>query len=702
MSGTTYNNLGAKDESFLPLAPGRVERGQLVLCGFGFAPKGPTKAEGTIDEILEAYGDEVFDKTSPYYTHQSKFIKRFGSAGGKIVFNRAKGTGASIANRAIYLDYIETDVPNYKRDSQGRFIYGSNNEPVVDEDMPTVKGYEYKIIADHVSGVEKAPELGSLVTKEGTMVSDTGEKSRMIPFLQYNAEYYGSKYNLSGIALETELDIDTELVHEIDALVYNLIHYRKDNAKSSPKILNTLAGGAKTKVTLKENVVNPFTRERISLETKFINSWFNSNPKLGGIRYSDYTGVHVYRDNLENFMKLIAVNEQSFITTEQKVWDDGLPASTSEWFDFKGTDLEGQEYKFNILTGESSKRVKYFTLQKSNRPAELKGNLEEVELTGDTPVFLKGGSDGIMTNQVLDEFAAYKLKQYNDTNSILLDSFTAPENFVVDSGFGIKTKDEFFKFIMKRKNNFGLLSTYAHRDCIAGRKLDMGEQVSIVKSMAALAELAPESVYFGTKCCRMGVVIGAGKEDMNDTELVPATYILLGKMADMMSSLDGNWNGQRGFDDSCYGTELVGLQEDIPEPMKQVLWNAGAIYPTTTDRGYPKYIGLQTLYPDPNSVLNNIFTAVALCTCDTISKQSWIDKSGNLKDTPSKFLEKVRKDLNRRYTNKFAGYFKAVPIPYLTPENKNNGNEYTVKTDLLGNVPMTNCTHYAVVKRRED
>lgn len=706
----SYTGLGGKDSSSGGQILGSVKRGQLVLNAFGFTAKGPAKAEGTITDIMALYGENSFDPMSKFYTHSTRFTSRFGASGGKIVMNRAIPSDAKApANIAVYIDVLATDLPNYLRDSLGNTMIDSDtNMPKVDADTPTIPGYKIKFIEEHSSAVgEYAPELRMLVPKDGTMDNGSGVKSRMYPFMQANARYRGGDYNLCGFGFNSigEDDLDFATVAENKAMMYDLVLYKKPNANSNVQIFRTLFQENSAACTLKEKTVNPATTAALAFEQVFRSEWYNESTSTGIdlIKYNDYEDIHIYRKNLELILGLIKNSEKEHISSEVKIWEDGLSSPTTSWFDFASEELEDEEYLFNLFTCKSSKNVPYFTVMISDDAPTLVDTQKEINITKNTPIMLKGGSDGTVSNAELNQFVTNRLSEYGDAGSLLQDPIIAPENFFVDSGFDLDTKKAAFNFIGLRKDTCVLLSTYDYTRAKDGHELSLSEQASIVKSLSSRAQLSPESPYFGTKCCRAAVPMGSGKVNVGDIERVPATYIIMGYMADMMSALNGKWKKDKIFDDSCYAIELVDVEpRGIPNPMKTVLWNTGAIFPIPTDRNYPKYAGLQTLYPDPTSVMNNIFTMVALATCDRIARLSWLDLSGNLRDTPAKFLDRASINLLNKHNGIFAGMYVSIPKPYFTAKDTQAGNRWSVVTELKGNVAKTECSHYTNVTRLGD
>jgi len=708
MSGTpAYYSLGAKDSSnAAEMVIGR-QLGQVVLNCFSFSAKGPEKSVGSISELTSLLGENTFDEMSKYYFHPIRFMKRFGAPGSSIVFNRVLPDDMNNeANVQVYIDIVEDDIPNYVRDSQGYYVVDPDtNGYKVDPNTPTISGYKIKFIKEHIAAVGSAPQLGMLTPKSGTMTSSTGEVSKMYPFIQANAKWKGSEYNLLGFGFNsyTDEEIDPTVVNATNAMLYGLTLYKRPNDKSTPAIFRSLFNENSVGCTLKAKQVDPNTSRKIGLEEVFNANWFNEDSKNGTIRYWDYEGMYLYRDNLELILNLIKAKEVNHISQTPAEWDDGLTAPSFDWFDFTNEALENDEYIFNLFTCKSTKNIPYFSVIISDEAANTTGTQKEINISNNTPIMLDGASDGTMTNEELNRKVGIALEEYSDNNSPLQDPVLSPETLFVDSGFDLEIKKKAFNMVTLRKDTALLLTTYDYDRAKDGHEMPISDELAVLKALSARAQMAPESIYFGTECARAAIVMGAGQLGDGSKEYIPNTLEIMGYMTDMMGAANGKWKEVEIFDDRCYARELVNtVPKFIPNGMKPVLWKAGAIFPTPTDRGAPKFIGLQTVYPDATSVMNNIFTMVALCTCERIARNSWLELSGNSRDTAPVFLDKVETHLNSKHEGIFAGMFKSIPRAYLTKMDEINGNSWRVVTELYGNVAKTECTHSTDVYRRGD
>lgn len=163
--------LGANDKSVRAQPVDPVERPSHLPKFYIFASKGPSK-----DNIVSGgaavnlYGSDTFDEHSPFFTHSTKFLIGCTGAGQQVMVQRLLPSDIGPrSNIALYMDVLESDIPNYKRNSSGDIVKDTAGAPVVDDAKPTVKGYEIKFVTDYNS-TEEPVQSGLLTSKPGVMM----------------------------------------------------------------------------------------------------------------------------------------------------------------------------------------------------------------------------------------------------------------------------------------------------------------------------------------------------------------------------------------------------------------------------------------------------------------------------------------------------------------------------------------------------
>ena len=163
--------LGANDKSVRAQPVDPVERPSHLPKFYIFASKGPSK-----DNIVSGgaavnlYGSDTFDEHSPFFTHSTKFLIGCTGAGQQVMVQGLLPSDIGPrSNIALYMDVLESDIPNYKRNSSGDIVKDTAGAPVVDDAKPTVKGYEIKFVTDYNS-TEEPVQSGLLTSKPGVMM----------------------------------------------------------------------------------------------------------------------------------------------------------------------------------------------------------------------------------------------------------------------------------------------------------------------------------------------------------------------------------------------------------------------------------------------------------------------------------------------------------------------------------------------------
>lgn len=703
-----YIGHGALDSSIRVVPVTLNDLGQLVNKSYFFASKGSDKGKLIKgDGAKAAYGDATFSKLAPYYNHSTRYLEKFLKFGGASVCNRIIPSDTkNESNINIYIDIIKVDLPNYVRDSQGKYVYEAGKRlPKVNVTTPTVQGYDIKFITEFETGKDKLPGLGLLESKPGTM-SVGDETSKMYPFIQVPAKYKGVYYDLLGFGFDSILedDLDMDVVKNLGSMLYDFKMYLKPSVKSKPGVMSTLLGEKSIRVSLKEKAINYKTTGDISFDGLFESSYYNETDSTITMRDEELEGFHIYRDNLEAIHELIMATEKPHVTETVTTWDDGLNASTNEWFDYSDEiDMDDQGYMVNLFTAKSTKNVPYFSIRLNDDAPTLDKdkNQKEIRISNNTPIMLRGGDDGTMSLEEFNRGVSDDLDKYLDPVSEYLNPILSPESFMFDPGFPLDIKLKMFKFITKRKDTCIMLSPYDYSNSKKGLRMSISDELAVLRALNSAAMLAPESTYHNTECGRAAVVMGGGILPGNGKEIIPNVYDIMGKMAQMMSGK--NWKKEFIFDDSCYNDDLVDITPKvIPDSSKGVFTKLGAIYPEPVNGSSWKFIALQTLYSVQESVMNNIFTMVAIATSDRLARYNWLTKAGNMRDVNSKFLADVEETLSNDLNGRFAGMFVTAATAEMTNKDKAAGSRYHVKTSIKGNIAKVTAFHTTEIDRIEE
>lgn len=169
-----YNNtpatysLGVDDQSTRSIPLTDEQLAQKIDLYYIFAKKGGAdRFLGSYADASLKYGSDTFNPLSKYFTHQTDLLKEVLGVGGQCVMHRIIPDDAGVrANISLYLDVLETYVPNYKRTSDGSY-YLVDGKKQLDAEKPYIAG---RYIKWYKKSEASEIDFGSLkVSNEGSM-----------------------------------------------------------------------------------------------------------------------------------------------------------------------------------------------------------------------------------------------------------------------------------------------------------------------------------------------------------------------------------------------------------------------------------------------------------------------------------------------------------------------------------------------------
>lgn len=165
-----FMSLGVKDESIVNVPVEAETPPQCVSLIYLYAQKGTTsRFFGNDAQAKECFGSETFSDSSKYFMHTTDLRNDLVAAGGYCVLQRVIPEDAGVrANVSVYMDVLETMVPNYKRNSTGMFFLAGGSTKELDDTTPYIPGFQIKWYKT-AEKTKDADKLGGLVSKEGSM-----------------------------------------------------------------------------------------------------------------------------------------------------------------------------------------------------------------------------------------------------------------------------------------------------------------------------------------------------------------------------------------------------------------------------------------------------------------------------------------------------------------------------------------------------
>lgn len=688
--------LGTRDLSIRTVPQAVLQFPQHLPKYYIFAetgPMGPHYMDLARQTLTEVYGDKTFDVKSKYYTHQTPFLQAAVRAGNNCVVHRLPGRNSKDkANIGFYLDVLPTVVPLYEKNQDGSLVLDAQNNPVPMTDSAgdqiTVNGYKVCFVKEAIEADYGTYQPGLLTQRAGIQVSGSIQ-SIQYPLFEMSAEYAGEfGKNLAArmyAALETDLVyFPSNILSEAKMYPYyfQLMKHSSAVAGKIDPVLNGF-GAQYSRFVLKPEGRDPASDAVIDLTTILQEHYIQPD-----------SGVKVGLGMAKMYDANIELLSQMFYESEMIVADPHR--------DEEVNNLEQNYFAMNILGFTSSNGSPY----QSIKVVDVAGS---IRMTRNSNHFMDGASDGEIDNLLFDQLVADDMENYQNTLTEYHDLVKNPESIIYDSGFGLKTKRAMCKFISKRKDTFLVLSTFAHNAPSA----QLADQTSVGIALKTMLELYPESSYFGTSVMRSMVMGGSG--DLHNSlykERVSTAYEVNCMASAYMGAANGAWKNGFCFDKAPNNIIKYLKNLDVvwvPAAVRKVLWGVGVNFalrystvggPGSQGRNF--FPALQTIYEHDTSVLNNFFSAMAVCYLNKVAHAAWREFSGDIEFSAAQLEERVNTFVSNVVKDKFDGMFTIIPDCQVTEYDKLRGYSWTLPVKLYGRTSRTVMTTYVEAHRLDD
>lgn len=683
------NDHGTRDVSIRTVPQTPLEIPQHLPKLFIFAEKGPVGSnymDLSSASVTQIYGDNTFDVSGKYYTHQTPFLQTVVAAGNNCVIHRVIPPDAKdVANICFYLDVIAAQVPLYVKGTDGSLTLDSNGDPVQQLDSNgdpiTVAGYKVCWVCDYVSVDVGTYQRGLLTQRQGIQVNGAVQSVQypMFEFAAFSPGEDGLK-----IALKLYASLVTDLVPFQDNILNDgtaYPYYFQMSRISDPitgktkPVLNSF-GAQYTKFITKENGTDPASGAVIDLKKVVKDQYINLTPDL-------QTGLgvaYMYQGNINTVASMLYAAERNI---------------TDPYRDAVINNAQNNIHALNILSFTSSNGSPYQSIK-------LVDTQNSVRLTRNTNVFLMGSTDGTMTEDLLDRAVMDDMDNYNNSLHEYNDLVMHPESMIYDSGFSLKAKKTFPKFISRRKDTYVSLSTYAYD----APSTQLADQYSVAIALKTMLELYPESATFGTPVMR-GIIVGGSGYLIDSLYIkrVPLLYEVAYKASRYMGASNGAWKNGFCFDRAPLSIVTQIKDTDItwvPTSTRNILWGAGLNFVLNYKVGTQFFPALQTVYENDTSVLNSFFTTVAIAYLNKIAHAAWREFSGSISLTNAQLEEKVNAFVSAQVKDKFDDKFVIIPNATVTELDNLRGYSWTLPIKIYANNMKTVMTTYAESMRMTD
>lgn len=658
-------DLGTQDRSTLPVSVSSLVTPQHLPKFYIFAETGPVGnrfLDFSTDSLTNLYGDDTFNTTKKYYTHQTPFLQAAAAAGNNCVVQRLVSPNATdCSNVTLYLDVLATQVPLYQKNSDGSLLLTLAGEPtpVLDAgSLPvTVAGYKVCWVSDFTVAPLGEYQAGIMPQRPGIQ-NEGAVQSVQYPIFEIASDHPGEYGNKLAIRMYPALQSDqypfaTGLLNDSKVYPYYFQMLRSsDSVAGKTNVLVNGYGSNFSRFAVMEGAIDQASGLSIDF-TKVVTDQYQRTTFNGSIGVGS---VSTYFENISTVLGLLYNAEKTVIDPHR----DSVISSTVD-----------NRFAFNFLSLTSSNGSPYQAVKMVNATGTIR-------LTRNTNVFLKGSMDGTISEAALDAFVADDMEKYDSPTSEYNDIVLHPASIIYDSGFTMSTKRTMPKFIGRRKDTFVVLGTWAH-DNPANF---LADQYSIGVSLKTMLELYPESDTFGTPVMRGMIMAGSGKiVNSPYKKRVPITYEIINKAARYMGSGTGAWKNGFAFDRAPLSiiTQMTDIDITwVPSLTRNAMWSVGLNFALNYKVRTQFFPALQTVYENDTSVLNSFFTAVAISYLNKIAHSAWREFTGTISLTNAQLEEQVNTYVSAMVKDKFDGKFVIIPECKVTEEDATRGFSWTL------------------------
>lgn len=612
----------------------------------------------TLDPL---YGLDTIDPLSPYFTHQSQFLRSHLQAGGKALVLGMRAKDAKQANGRLVLDVVADEVPLYERNLDGSLKLDSNGARI-----PTgtkIAGFrgQWKFIAIP-AGAGGVDGYGIGVKAAGSLVSGKdGKASDAYPVTDFAARFRGARgsnigFRLSAPTTQSSEALDESVVDTLKIRPYRLQMIERASSTSSANLVRTVDAETYTTFTFKKGVVDRSTRTQYSFAKAVL-------PKYESQKDEEFSGwgpmekAFTYDANITELLTKLSAAEAAH---------SGQAFADIHQFNFvSGTDVNGNPYHSFVLEGPQQGGV----------------YLNEV-----TNHFLKGGSDGTLTTASYNTLVDELLTNLENSPIPFKSIARMPYDSVWDTGFPLETKIKFGKFHNIRPD------VYIHccTQDVTKKLNTAAEDSSIGVALRSAFRAMQESVEFGTKAMRFALVPNAGYLIGDDyDEKVPFLEYLCVLGARYLSSDSGAMTTEYTFGrgektvitryrnhNAVYRDDSVRVND----------WDNGLNLASAFDMSRLAWLGLQSIYEDHTSVLHSYMNVQIVCNLTRIGHIVWRELAGDDQLKDDEFLTEVENRVTRKTSNpdRYDGRVDVAPNAYYTALDEALGTHYHLDIDMEG------------------
>lgn len=658
---------------------------------FFYAEKGGnTPFLGAGDDFTQRFGSKTLDPRSKYYNHASVLASTVSGRGNKFMGQRIIPADAPAPARLLLsADYVKDEIQQYQRDADKKYLRDNLGEliPVVGAGAK-IPGHKLKWVRNLWAGINADEDFGAVTTKVGSLLSSSTEQSSVLPILEFEYTWQGAAGNNAGIRMEVPTSeslapVNASVVEATKAMQYRFQIISRADADSSAQPVASNGGDTSLDLALKEGVVNPYTRARLSFRDRFLQSYQTLGQRGFPDRYGTFGRVHIYKANLEKLLRDLAGEEVDYGTLYAQV-----EADIEEWL-----------YTVNPFTGVNIDNIPYYSVE------VLGARDGGLNFTGTSNHWATGGGDGTMSDAAFDAAVRDQLSNYGTNGIDMLDMAMYPQSCWYDTGFSLDTKMASMTILGRRPDMWLVLSTQD----ISQPQNNSADESAMAVALSTALRVYPESEIYGTGVCRALVVGQSGTliDDSGYAGLLPLTIELADRCANYMGAGNGVWAPGQGFDISPNNQIVMFNALSVNAVFKGAAvrnkdWDNNLVWAQRFDRSSLFWPAVQTVYDNDTSVLNGPITMFAAVELTKVCFRVWSELTGRSDLTEEQLIERSNLRIQTLTNGRFDNRFVIEPDTFFTEDDSQRGYSWHTKINLYANNMRTVGTYTITSHRMSD
>lgn len=670
---------GAQDNPRPGASPVAPAFANFTLLNIFKAPWGPLNDAMAVNDSVvgnRIYGEEAFDVSGPYFNYQTSLATLMMSKAVSQFMLRVADETVTKAGGRLMIEYVADDIDPQNRNADGSYVLDVDGNTT--DSGTTVAGYKIRFLWEQSDGTLVT---GTGAQLEGTLVGKDGETSTILPIVDFEGTYYGTRGNRFLAALfqpkvTNPIVVDRKSIEQTGNMVYRFgvresslnggtstVWYTQDSNETMDFCLKP--GGRD-----RNNAVIDF-ETRYAAKYKLRNQLTNGQNVVGPV-----DGIKWYNDNIKTVLDLLLAAE---VAARPSVGDNTI------WID------ENNAYSINLFGGTNHQAIPYRAIQHVGSSA-LAADARQVSLSGAGYVLgLAGGTDGALDDDTFNTAVATLATTF-DKKIPLHDIKQYPFHWVLDNGLKTETTEKLYEIMSYRPDVIVIGAAHEH-----GNIEDEDTMMAMEANLYGAAALMPESVIYSTPATRGAVMpycmkIGSGVNSLYN-EPVSLNYALAEKFADYLGSNDLVWRQ----DKDPLAEENKNIDHEVLNyrygafSTRETAWLNQAIAVESTGHNTIGFVGVQSINPNDSSVLNSLLVVAGLVQANWAMAMAYGAHAG-LTTTPGIMKQKLDAKVTELTKGIDPDKVRVVPGAVVTPDDEANAFSITMRSKLTGGQMFTAMT----------